>query len=153
MLTELQRLHAEIKAALDELARLTALAEPPMSELPLLRLRLTRASRARTLLLESVYDQLIAHASTGQREAIQALKAAGKANMAASAQHIGSWTIREITARWADYCDASNSMRAAMRCRAEQEASILYPLLSAGESIRPTARSTPPSDGYLRAFG
>lgn len=130
MLGELRRLHAEIVAHLDELDALTARPEPPMDRLPAVRQALTRASRARTMLLERIYDRLIAEAPPPRRAAIEALRAEGKGGLITSTRHIGSWTLREIAGRWPDYCAASATMRAAMRERIRNEAQLIYPLLS-----------------------
>ena len=138
MLIQLQRLHATILAGLDELDALTAQPQPPMDRLPALRLTLTRASRARFMLLERIYEQLITHGPSDRAAEIQALRVEGRGNRVASTLHIGTWTLREITARWPDYCAASNAMRSAMRQRVRKEAAIIYPLLSAS-SVRVSA--------------
>ncbi len=130
MLTELQRLHRDILANLDELDVLTAQAQPPMDRLPAVRLMLTRSSRARTILLGRAYDQLIMFAPPERKAGIQALKAEDKDNLVNSMQHIGAWTLREIAGRWSEYCAASNTMRSAMRERVRREAELIYPLLS-----------------------
>lgn len=129
MLGELRRLHAEILANVDELDVLTAQAQPPMERLPAVRQALTRASRARTMLLERVYDRLLAEAPPAKKPALEALRAAGKDGLITSTRHIGSWTLREIAGRWPDYCAASATMRAAMRARIKSEAELIYPLL------------------------
>ena len=130
MLTELQRVHAEILAGLGELDALTAQLEPPMDRIPAVRLALTRASRARTVLLERIYDQLIDRAPQEQKARILALRAEGKDNLAASTRHIGTWTLSEIAGRWHDYCAASKTIRYTMRVRIKREAELIYPLLS-----------------------
>ena len=138
---ELQRLHAEIRTRLDELEALTARPEPPMQVLSAVRLALTRASRARTMLLERLYPELIARAGEQERTALEALREGAQHDRFASTRHISSWTIREITTRWDEYRDASRTMRAAMRERIGREASTVYPLLAeagtAGAEVRP----------------
>jgi hypothetical protein len=130
MLSNLQQLHADILAGLDELEALTAEPQPPMDRLPAVRLSLTRASKARMRFLERLYDQLITRAPSAQKAAILTLKAEGTDNLVASSRHIGTWTLREIDARWFDYCAASNTMRHRMRQRIQEEANLLYPMLS-----------------------
>lgn len=130
MLDKLRRLHEDILAKLDELDALTSLPQPPMDRLPTLRQALTRSSRARTMLLEGAYDQLIAGAPPGKKATLESLKADGKANMITSTRHIGSWTLREIGDRWPDYCAASATMRADMRKRIRSEKDLIYPLLA-----------------------
>ena len=130
MLETLRRLHDDILAKLDALEALTSLPQPPMDRLPALRQALTRSSRARTMLLERAYDQLIAEASPAKKAALEALKADGKDNMITSTRHIGSWTLREIGDRWPEYCAASATMRADMRKRIRSEKDLIYPLLA-----------------------
>lgn len=130
MLDELLRLHEEILAQLEAMDRHTAELAPPMDRLPATRQALTRASRARTILLEQHYDRLISVAPVTQRAAIEALRDEGRSNLTVSTQHIGSWPIKEVIGRWSDYCAASNRMRTAMRKRLADEARVVLPLLS-----------------------
>lgn len=109
---------------------LTAEQQPPMDRLPAVRLALTRASRARTMFLEKTYPALIAHAPAKQQAALRTLWAEGKINLVSSGQHIGKWSLCEITGRWPEYCAASKAMRAQMRARVRQEAELIYPLLA-----------------------
>ena len=130
MLDKLRRLHEDILAKLDELEVLTSLPQPPMDRLPALRQSLTRSSRARTMLLEQVYDRLIAESAPAKKAALELLKSDGKDNMITSTQHIGSWTLRQIADHWPDYCAASTKMRADMRTRIKAEKDLIYPLLA-----------------------
>jgi hypothetical protein len=130
MLEQLRRLHADILAKLDALDALTSLPQPPMDRLPALRQALTRSSRARTMLLERAYDQLIADAPPARKAGLELLRAQGKDNLITSTQHIGSWTLRQIADRWPDYCAASTKIRADMRQRIRSEKELIYPLLA-----------------------
>lgn len=130
MLQQLQRFHASILSSLDELDILTAKTQPPMDRLPAVRLTLTRASRARTVLLERAYNDLVARAPASQKAALKTLRAEGMETLVSSARHIGTWTLCEVTHRWPDYCVASNTMRANMRARIKKEAALVYPLLA-----------------------
>lgn len=85
------------------------------------------------MLLERLYDRLVASAPESKKPAIEALKAEGKEGLIASTQHIGSWTLREIANRWPEYRAASAAMRAKMRQRIRREAELIYPLLSREE--------------------
>ncbi len=129
MLGQLKLLHAQILAKLDELELLTRENTPPMDRLSAVRLALTRASRNRSALLERLYGQVLERASPKQKAELEALKNEAKDNLILSSQHIGSWTVREIIARWPDYCAASKDMRAAMRQRISREVELIYPLL------------------------
>ena len=129
MLNELQRLHAKMVRHLDDLDLLTAEDKPSINELTATRLALTRASRARTLLLERVYDELLREADLVTKMALTRLQTQGKENLSKSGAHIGEWTLREVANRWADYCAASNRLRAEMRRRIATEKKVVYPLL------------------------
>lgn len=137
---ELQRLHAEIRTQLDELEALTARPEPPIQALSAVRLALTRASRARTMLLDRLYPDLIARAGEQERTDLEALRAGAQHDRFASTKHISSWTVREITTRWDEYRDASRAMRAAMRERIGREVSAVYPLLAEAGTARAEVR-------------
>ena len=130
MLNKLRELHADILAKLDELETLTSLPQPPMDRLPALRQALTRSSRARTMLLERAYDQLLTDAPPAKKAGLELLRTEGKDNLITSTQHIGSWTLRQIADRWPDYCAASAQMRADMRARIRSEKELVYPLLA-----------------------
>jgi hypothetical protein len=130
MLDKLRELHADILAKLDELETLTSLPQPPMDRLPALRQALTRSSRARTMLLERAYDQLLADAPPAKKAGLESLRTEGKDNLITSTQHIGSWTLRQIADRWPEYCAASTKMRADMRQRIRSEKELVYPLLA-----------------------
>ncbi|WP_157082780.1 hypothetical protein [Sphingomonas asaccharolytica] len=130
MLEMLRRLHDDILAKLDALEALTSLPQPPMDRLPALRQALTRSSRARTMLLERAYGQLIAECPPAKKAALEVLKTSGKDNLITSTQHIGSWTLRQIADRWPEYCAASTRMRADMRQRIRSEKDLIYPLLA-----------------------
>ena len=130
MLIKIQQLHASIVAGLDEMDILTAMPQPAMDRLSKVRVALTRASRARTLLLEPAYEELIARAPSGQHAALRALRAEGTESLIKSVRHIGTWTLREVTSQWPEYCIASKIIRAEMRARVRKEAALLYPMLS-----------------------
>lgn len=130
MLSELKRLHADLLAHLDELERLTS--EPVMrpEEVAAARLKLTRASRRRSMFLDSaVYPALIGNDAATDAERVRQLRSDDKRRFVTSASHIAKWTLQEIAAHWSEYCSASRSLRAAMRDRIREEQAVLYPLL------------------------
>ena len=116
--------------SLVNMGMLTAMPQPAMDRLPKVRLALTRASRDRTMLLERTYDELIARAPFGQQAALQVLRAEGKESLITSVRHIGTWTLREVTSRWPEYCVASNTIQAEMRARVRKEVALTYPMLA-----------------------
>lgn len=129
MLGQLKLLHAQMLACLDELESLTKQSDPPMDRLPAVRLALTRASRNRTALLDRLHGQVVMLAAPKHKKELEALKGEANDSLILSSQHIGLWTLREIVARWPDYCAASKDLRAAMRRRISREAELIYPLL------------------------
>lgn len=129
MLAMLQLYHAEILAALDEMDILTAQQQPAILRLPAVRLKLTQASRKRTTLLDLAYPTLMSRATSSERAKLKALQMQGAAGLSNSSQHIRTWTVHEVSARWFDYRKASNKMRSAMRLRVREEASLIYPML------------------------
>jgi hypothetical protein len=128
VLDKLQTLHTDILAMLDELERVASAPVPDTAELASVRHKLTRASRGRTMLLESAYPRLDAGATAAEKALVDRLRTDGKEQLISSAEHIGTWSMRQITAQWNAYCTASRRMRAIMRARIEEERK-LYPLL------------------------
>jgi hypothetical protein len=131
MLAKLKMLHSEILDRLVELDQLVASNEPQIDRLMSVRHALTRASRARTMLLETeIYPSLLSAPDIKQADDIRRLQADGKADLATSSQHIGRWSLRTITKEWDQYRMASNTMRSAMRRRIKAEQDLLYPPLA-----------------------
>lgn len=131
MLTKLRELHSEIREKLGELDQLVANDQPQVDRLMHVRHALTRASRARTKLLETeIYPRLLSANISSQAEGVRRLKEEGKADLMASSQHIGRWSLRTITEEWNQYRSASNAVRIAMRRRIKAEQDLLYPLLA-----------------------
>ena len=131
MLTQLQTYHAELLALIDALEGLTARPAPVLAEVAAVRMKLTRASRRRTMFLETtIYPLLLQRSAASDRAQVSQLREAAKDRIAASTDHIGRWTLAALEDRWADYCAASRVMRAAMRDRIREEQTVLYPLLS-----------------------
>lgn len=129
MLGELQGLHARIIDCLEQLERLTREVAPPMDRLPDVRLALTRASRARTLLLDRIHSQLGRESCAGASVELAELRSESRRDLISSSSHIGVWSSREIIRRWPDYCAASKTMRDAMRVRIGRERKVIYPIL------------------------
>ncbi len=129
-LDQLKALHAELLALIDELAGITALPEPERSQLTAVRWRLSRASRARTKLIEnSILPHLLALASPAEVQRLGALREQIASASGASSRHVSGWTIDRVLTQWSDYCAASATIRAAMASRIATEKTLLYPLL------------------------
>lgn len=128
MLDTLEYHHGEVLRCLDALEALMSDLEPRLPAVTAARLALTRASRARTLYLETaVYPVLLAN---GRISAVTELRDAGRAQQAHSAEHIGRWTAREIELCWGDYKKASNSVRRWMKERISLEKEVIGLLLA-----------------------
>ncbi|MBO9574448.1 MAG: hypothetical protein J7494_01805 [Sphingobium sp.] len=130
MLSELEKLHADISILIEELERVTS--EPTMrtDALAAARLNLTRVSRQRSRFLETVvYPALLRDCAPSDAGRVQALRDSGREGLVISAGHIAKWTLKEISERWSDYCAASRALRGAMRDRIREEKAVLYPLL------------------------
>ena len=134
MLDRLTELHDDLNEALAGLAALTETGLPDPSLLAQRRLALSRASAARSRFLElEAYPALLAILSGDEAETVRSLRAEAIARRVESARHIGRWTAESATRDWAEYCEASRAMRAAMRQQIGTEQTRLYPLLRAAE--------------------
>jgi len=132
LLSQLTSLHQEVLALISDLEALTRADQPRLDAVAGTRLKLTRASRKRTSLLEgTIYPLLLEAATPAERTRITALRQEGKDALHGSVEHIGRWTIAEIERRWADYRAASAKLRGAMRTRVADERALVYPLLAA----------------------
>ena len=133
MLTQLKALHNELRKALAELSVETAKAEPDETNLPVVRLKLTRASRRRKAMIECTISPLLHDIAPEDARRMEDLRRAGADMAVSSSSHITRWTMRAIIADWKGYRTASATMRAQMLRRIAEEAAILYPLLEAKE--------------------
>jgi hypothetical protein len=129
-LARLEELHRELTMLIATLGEATAHDVPDRSELTSIRWRLSRASRARTKLIETILlPHLRAQASLTDSDALDVLQAQISAASAESSRHIAAWTIDRVTAEWDGYRAASAEIRQAMARRIAAEKALLYPLL------------------------
>lgn len=142
MLAELRDLHREIISRLDDLNELTMASEPSLVRLAAVRLALTRASRARTTLVESLYNQLLGAASRQEQDALTALASEGRGALISSIHHIGTWSLSKVSENWDEYRSASQKMQGSMRTRVSREAEILYPALMRSSTRLPMSSRT-----------
>lgn len=127
MLAKLKALHDELLAAISGLTALTDRGLPDRSRLADQRLALSRASAARSLLLElEIYPYLLATLPAEDAQAVRRLRTEALAQRVSSAGHVGRWTIDAAMADWPGYCEASRAMRTAMRQQIAAEQSLLY---------------------------
>jgi len=144
MLAELRQHHEAISRLLTALEALCAEPQPDMAKVSVVRLELTRASRARSAYLNLVVYPFVERVCTPeQRIALEKLKSEGILLLVRAGDHVRHWTSRQIAADWNGYCNASATARQTMRDRMKREADLLYPLLrdedSRHQSI-PTAK-------------
>jgi hypothetical protein len=129
-LTGLEKLHQELVALIAELGEATARDVPDRSQLTGIRWRLSRASRARTRLIETILlPHLRVQASPRDSHALDTLQEQIATASAESSRHVGAWSIDRASADWAGYRAASSEMRQAMTRRIDAEKTLLYPLL------------------------
>jgi hypothetical protein len=134
VLSELKTLHGALREAIAELAAETAKAEPDTATLPLVRLKLTRASSRRKALIECSISPLLHDISPGDARRIEDLRRIAADKAVESSAHIARWTMRSILADWQGYRRASAEMRSQMLRRINEEAAVLYPLLEARDA-------------------
>lgn len=127
-LARLRAAHDEITFRLNVLASVFSAGGPADSDYVAARWHLTKASRARWLLLSSEIFPLLKDGGAWSQE-IAALFDDGAVQQEASIRHVGRWPLRAAIADWDDYRAASDGIRAAMRARIEREARVLYPAL------------------------
>jgi hypothetical protein len=129
MLAKLQDLHAKLRGAIGALAELTRQSEPDAEALSAARLRLSRLSRRRRVLIDysilPVLPDIPAVTDLAADAAEQSLR---------SSEHVGRWTLSAVCADWAGYQLASAEMRRQILRRVDREARVLYPLLMAAKS-------------------
>lgn len=128
LLGRLRAAHDEITLRLNALAHVFEAGGPADSDYVAARWHLTKASRARWLLLSSELFPLL-KARGAWSDEVAALYEDGAAQQEASIVHVARWPLRAAIADWADYRDASNRIRAGMRERIDREARVLYPAL------------------------
>lgn len=137
-MSDLQTLHEQLLAMLEELKDLTAQPAPDEAALASLRYRLTRVSGARRRLVDSLCVELQLALPPGEAAAVRALREASIAAMTSSSDHIGTWSLRQLAKDWPGYCQASEQVRSAMRAQIDAEKTVLYPYLESRQS--PDAR-------------
>lgn len=141
-MSDLQTLHEQLLAMLEELEDLTAQPVPDEAALASLRYRLTRTSGARRRLVDSLCVELQLTLSPGEAAAVRALREASIAAMTSSSDHIGTWSLRQLAKDWPGYCAASEQVRSAMRDQIEAEKAVLYPHLETGQSSAAPGQAT-----------
>ena len=141
-MSDLQTLHEQLLAMLEELKELTAQPAPDEAALASLRYRLTRVSGARRRLVDSLCVELQLALPPGEAAAVRALREASIAAMTSSSDHIGTWSLRQLAKDWPGYCQASEHVRGAMRAQIDAEKTVLYPYLESGRSSDARGQAT-----------
>ena len=141
-MSDLQTLHEQLLAMLEELADLTTQPAPDEAALASLRYRLTRTSGARRRLVDSLCVELQLALPPAEASAVRGLREASIAAMTSSSDHIGTWSLRQLAKDWPGYCQASQHVREAMREQIEAEKTILYPHLESARSSVARGKAT-----------
>lgn len=128
-MTDLPEHHRKILELLDELEALTARTAPDEAALAALRYKLSRASSARRKAIESLCARFEAELPEMAAEPVRALRESVGTVLTHSAEHVGTWGMRDIVRDWPGYCHASFNMRRAMREQIDREKLVLYPLI------------------------
>jgi len=129
VLTILKAAHAELRVAITELETETRRLEPVEASLSAARLKLTRASSRRRMLIDQQILPTLRDLPPEQKSRIDELRRTASDIAVQSSRHIGDWTMRAILADWQGYCRASKAMRNEMLQRIADESALLYPLL------------------------
>lgn len=136
---ELESRHAVLIQALGVMKSATEADLPDREAYANARWRLSNASMARRTLCGRIYAHLQSNVTERDAATITRLQGADRQLLARSVQHVSEWSSHAIEAKWAEYCAASLSLRAAMRRCLSDEKLALYPLLHR------LARPEPPS--------
>lgn len=131
MLSQLMRLHDELREAIRHLA--IVVGEPTLDKdaLSSARLRVTKLSRQRRSLIQCTVLPSLHDVPPQEAERIDQLVLEASGLAVASSEHIARWTMAAISADWTGYQRASAEMRASMLKRIRLEAAVLYPILEA----------------------
>lgn len=134
MLNELKAIHAELREAISALEAVVGRSAPDDAALSTARLKLSRMSSRRRSMIECSILPSLHNVDADNAARIADLRLETARLLVQSSEHIGRWTMREITADWAGYQRASAEMRRNMIRRIQREAAVLYPLLEAGQA-------------------
>ena len=129
ILADLQNAHARILTCMREMTKATAKPGPDKIAYTTARFRLSEASFARRLVLQSAFDFLFSRASLSDRQVISRLRVADLELAQQTSLHVNRWTPEKVLLDWGSYCRASNDLRHAILKQVELERTMLYPLL------------------------
>ena len=129
LLENLKKAHADLLAAIEELARLTRGPVPDKKRLVSIRWKVSDASLIRRLLWGRIHASLVGHADARVERDLRALQDADIRLIRHSAKHVARWTADAILEDWTGYCRASDAMRGAMIDAINEEKRLLYPIL------------------------
>jgi hypothetical protein len=130
MQAELEQTHAEMEAALADLAAITGEATFDEPRLASARVRLSRASGKRRRIVDAAILNLLETASPDDARKLRGLRERNATQLEASTKHIGGWGMRHIVADWPGYCRASVAMRQSIHDLIAADRETLFPLLS-----------------------
>ncbi len=120
--------HRHIEEGIREIAAHCSRAAPDISGLSAARVRLSRASAARTRYINDIIiPALLEGADPALRAKLGTIQKAFSAKRLASSEHVSTWTSKSIEADWEGYRAASRTIRAMMEEQIDRERSVLLP--------------------------
>lgn len=122
--------HAEVQRELATMEQIQTGPAPTAERWAYVRWKLSRASRQRRSAAEQAYPLVLSAATLAERVRIGLLQAQDPVMLAASRDHIATWTPDRITADWPGYCAASRVIRRSMADRVQAEQDVLIPILT-----------------------
>ncbi len=121
---ELAALHRALAFALAALTEETSKAEPDIEALARVRLRLSKASRRRRMVVDALLAETL-RSSAGSDQMYGELRDAIRTARARSTDHIARWSLQAMAEDWAGYRLASLELRRSMRMLIDREAHLL----------------------------
>jgi hypothetical protein len=136
LLVELGSAHDTLLDCIAELERTCALPQPDEAAFTAIRWKLSGASLTRRMLWAKILGFLVPRVAGetelkdgGAAADLRRLHEDDIALLKTSTAHVGRWSAEKALADWADYCEASFTMRGRMKAAIENERKLLYPML------------------------
>ena len=137
MLSDLQKAHDELVAAMAVMDIVTRADVAERSQYSSARWRLSQASLRRRTLWAAIFQHLRPRVGCRDAADLDWLQTTHLEMLHNSAAHVGKWTVDRIEADWRGYCEASRAIRWKMKAAMGAEKRILYPLLTGDALGRP----------------
>lgn len=139
MLAELEKVRGE---ALNAMGMMDAVTSEPVADryrVSNTRWRLSQAGLRGCTASGIIIQHLLARVDSKAVEALQLIQRDHLKVLSDSTLHIGAWTLDQVEADWAGYCEAYRTIRWKMTTYINAEKRILYPMLKE-ESLKDVRR-------------